>query len=506
MQRKKRFRWSGKAERSIAEIINEEGVMRQEDVIYIIKKLCSQPDSLVSGEDKGWKMFIHPENVMVNINGDIWTEETIHPLSALEPYLPPELAQTDPSAPGARAYALGMLMLYMATGKATKADMNIESVSRVLRSLIERCTAFDPRERFSDTKALLAAIRHEEGKKAMSILSVISLICLASVLVFFFGRAGLSQGSAAGEKIGYRSGFSEGFEQGFSDVPGIGLSTAPLDADDGNFSGNFTAEGGPFAVCGENGVYYLTGKNLCRMDPYTKESENMAEISDAYALQYYNGWLYYCTEESVCRMDVKTAETEVVCDSPGMQFYIFDDGFYLYDSDKTGYLYRIDTEKGTLIQLNGATAYHCLNIVNGQLYYISPDRENCLCRSDLDGANLSVISSGAYESMCVYNDSIYAATGDGMVRMDLNGGNPESILSRAVYDPNASNGGLYYISGQGRTLEWMSLDDKTRYTVVTARTDTFNVAGQWIFYRNEDDGGRLWRVHIGGSDNARVIQ
>lgn len=506
MQRKKRFRWSGKTERSVAEIVIEDGVMRQRDVIYIIKKLCSLPDSPVSGGDTGWKMFIHPENVMVNIHGDIRTGETVHPLSALEPYMPPELAQTDPSAQGARVYALGMLMLYMATGKATKADMNIESVSRVLRSLIERSTAFDPRERFPDTKALLAAIRREAGKKAMSILSVISLICLAAVLVFFFGRAGQSQGGAAGEKTGYRSGFSEGFEQGFSDAPGIGLNTASLNAHNGNLSGNFSAEGGPFAVCGEDGVYYLTGENLCRMDPYTKETEIMAVVSDAYALQYYNGWLYYCAEEGVFRMDVKTAEAEIVCESPGMQLYIFDDGFYLYDSAGTGYLYRIDTEKGALIQLNGATAYHCLNIVNGQLYYISPDRENCLCRSDLDGGSLSVISSGTYESMCVYDGSIYAATEDGMVRMDLNGGNPESILSRAVYDPNVSDGGIFYISGQGRTLEWMSLDDKTRYTVVTARTGSFNVAGQWIFYRNEDDGGRLWRVRIGGSDNTRVTQ
>lgn len=506
MQRKRRFRWDGKTERSVAEIVTEDGAMRQRDVIYIIKKLCSLPDSPVSGGDTDWKMFIHPENVMVNIHGDIRTEETVHPLSALEPYMPPELAQTDPSAPGTRVYALGMLMLYMATGKATKADMNIESVSRVLRSLIERSTAFDPRERFPDTKALLAAIRREAGKKALTVLSVISLICLAAVLVFFFARAGLSQGGAAGEKTGYRSGFSVGFEQGFSDAPGIGLSTASLNAHNGNLSGNFSAEGGPFAVCGEDGVYYLTGENLCRMDPYTKETEIMAVVSDAYALQYYNGWLYYCTEEGVCRMDVKTAEAEVVCESLGMQLYIFDDGFYLYDSAGTGYLYRIDTEKGALIQLNGATAYQCLNIVNGQLYYISPDRENCLCRSDLDGGNLSVISSGAYESMCIYDGSIYAATGDGMVRMDLNGGNPESVLSRTVYDPNVSDGGIFYISGQGRTLEWMSLDGKTRYTVVTAGIGSFNVAGQWIFYRNEDDGGRLWRVRIGGSDNTRVTQ
>lgn len=508
MQRKIRFRWSGKAERSVAEIVTEDGAMRPRNVLYIIQKLCSLPGSSPSGEEAWRQTPIHPENIIVSAHGDVRAEETARPLSALEPYLPPELQQADLSAPGAKVYALGMLMLYMATGKKTKADLDSESVNRVLLSLIERCTAFDPKERFQDAKALLAAIRREAGpvKKILHVLTVLFLACLAVVLVSFFGRAGLFRGGAAGEKTGYRSGFSEGFAQGFADAPGIGLSIASLGAHSGNLSGNFAAEGGPFAVCGEDAVYCLAGESLCRMDPYTKEIEIMSEITGAYALQYYNGSLYYCTEKNLCRMDLKTSKEEIVCESRGMQFYIFDDDFYLYDSAGTGYLYRIDPEKDTLIQLNGATSYRCLNIVNGQLYYISPDRGNCLCRSDLDGSNTSVISSGVYETICVYDGSIFAATGGGVIRMGLNGGNPESILSRAVYNPNVSNGGIFYISGQGRTLEWMSLDGKTRYTVVTAKTGSFNVAGQWIFYRNDDDGGRLWRVHIGGSDNARVMQ
>jgi hypothetical protein len=30
------------------------------------------------------------------------------------------------------------------------------------------------------------------------------------------------------------------------------------------------------------------------------------------------------------------------------------------------------------------------------------------------------------------------------------------------------------------------------------------VAGKWILYQNEDDGGRLWKVRVGGADNERV--
>lgn len=508
MKSKKRFRWSEKTERSLAEIVTEDGALRQKDVLYIAEKLCSLSDLLSSGDNAARKMRIHPGAVIVNIYGDIRIEETELSRSATEPYLPPELSPADPYAPGARVYAIGMLMLYMATGKETKSEMDTGSLSRTLFSLIRRCTSFDPKERFSDTKALMAALRQEAGagKKVRTVLSVICVSCITAALVSFFGSAGMQKGGAAGDKTGYRSGFSAGFEQGFSDMPGIGINAVSLDVHNGNLSGNLISDNGPFAVSGEDAVFYLTGEALCRMDPYTKETEVMAVVSDAYALQYYNGYLYYCRGESLCRMDVKTAEEKVICESAGMKLYLFNDTLYLYDRGGTGYLYRVDAEKGTRIQLNGAASYHCLNIVDGRLYYISPENGHSLCRSDIDGGNQSVISSGAYESMCVYNGSIIAVTDDGMIRMDLNGSSPEYLLSHPVYDPNVSVGGIFYVSGKGRTLEWMSLDGRNRFTVVTTGTGSFNVAGQWIFYQNEEDGGRLWRVRIGGSDNVRVLR
>jgi len=52
----------------------------------------------------------------------------------------------------------------------------------------------------------------------------------------------------------------------------------------------------------------------------------------------------------------------------------------------------------------------------------------------------------------------------------------------------------------------MSADGRTRYTVVSSRTDSFSLAGQWIFYKNEDDGGSLWQVRTSGAGNVKVPQ
>ena len=73
-----------------------------------------------------------------------------------------------------------------------------------------------------------------------------------------------------------------------------------------------------------------------------------------------------------------------------------------------------------------------------------------------------------------------------------------------AFFPNVSDGGVFYVSGSGRTLEWMSLNGRTRYTVVPAPTGAFQVAGSWILFENEEDGGRLWKMRVGGSDSGRA--
>ena len=52
----------------------------------------------------------------------------------------------------------------------------------------------------------------------------------------------------------------------------------------------------------------------------------------------------------------------------------------------------------------------------------------------------------------------------------------------------------------------MSLDGRTRFTVVSTPTASFQVAGKWIFYQNEDDGGRLWKVRVSGADKGRAAE
>lgn len=508
MRRKPRFGWKEAKERSISEIVSEEGVMRKRDILYVLRKLCLMIGGQSEGMQNEWAGMIHPENIILGVDGEIRLDEKEIRLSCAAAYFPPELDREDAAEPAAKVYAMGMLMLFMTTGTEKKMDAAALVGDRLLLFLIERCIAFDPKERFTDIKDLLETLRHETRteKRILSLsLALLGVFVLTGFLFFAF-REGRMRGGAYGESVGYSRGFSEGVEQGLSDAPGFRIRGASFDPDSGNIPGNFTAEGGAIAAWSEDAAFFLQEDKICCLDPYTEEIRVLAQEQGAYDLQYYQGRLYYCTVEKIIRMDPNTGEREEFCDSFAGRFYIFDHGFYLYDSSETGYLYRIDPERGTLTQLNGAMEYRCLNIVGEKLYYIAPNRGESICRCDLDGGNDMLISSKAYESFCIYGEKLYAGTEDGLVCMDLNGGSAERLTISPAYFPNVSEGGIFYISGRGRTLEWMSLDGRISYTVVPSRTLSFNIAGEWIFYRNGEDENRLWRVRAGGSGNARIAR
>ena len=241
-----------------------------------------------------------------------------------------------------------------------------------------------------------------------------------------------------------------------------------------------------------------------QMDPYTKTAEILKTGAEAADLHYYEGWLYYSTAEAVCRLNPGTGREEVFCDRQTGKLHISGRQFYLHDDDETGYLYRINPEDRSLTQLNGALECRCLNIVGEKLFYIAPDRGNSIYSCDLDGGSSRLISGSSYDSLCVHAGKLYAAGGNGLIRMDLDGADPERLSTLPASCPNVTDGGVFYVSGRGRSLEWLSPDGRTGYTVVPTATGSFNVAGQWIFYHNDDDGGRLWRVRVNGSDAARV--
>ncbi len=503
MRKKRLFTWNGKTERSIAELVSEDGVLNTGTVCRIVRRLCAL---LEDPEARLGRLMLCPASVMVDEYGDVRVVEREYSPSEIGARVTPEQDRAELTSQSEKVYALGMLMLYMATGEEKKADAEVSLEKSRLLPIILRSTAFDPMDRYEGVSALSAALKRETrvGRKLAPFLLYLLYAAAVAALVYFAWQTGGAYGAKAGDAAGYGPGYAAGYGRGVYAAPGLLVEAASADPAAGSFSGNYASGEGPTAAFTGKDVFFLHDGDVVRMDAVTGETEILKKRSGAYSLQYYQGSVYCCTPEHVLRIDPETKKEEVLWDSLGGRLYIFEDDFFLYDSAGTHYLYRVSNTGRTLTQISGAREYLCLNVTGGKLYYIDPNHGNGICCSDRDGNNVKLVSSSSYESFCVYDGKIYAASPYGLIRMDLNGSNPEILSALPAYLPNASDSGTFFISGSGKTLEWISPDGGTRYTVIPTRTESFQLAGGWLLYRNEDDGGRLWKARVSGADNGRV--
>ncbi len=491
-----------KGERTLSRIVAEEGTLSDHEILAVIGRLCASERLRGAAREEGPDVCIHPDNILADDAGQFRFGDCHVSEASLDLYMPPELDVTDHSAPTAQVYALGMLMLFMSTGQLRKKEAQTSSIHPALFNLISRCIAFDPADRFEDTDALLRAINRQThpARRAVPVLAAAAGALVLLCLLRLVWQRGSLQGRRSGDVRGYTPGYSEGYVQGFSDAPGIDIRGASYDPTVGNLPGNYQADTGAVAASDADSVYYLSGDAVCRMDPYTEEVRILAEIPGVRCLQFHDGALFCCAEGQVLRLDPDTGSESLVCEGPDGELSIFENTFYLYDRDGTGYLYRVDPENGSLTQLNGAMSYRCLQVVDGSLYYLAPDLGDSICKSDPDGGNQDVVSSSAYEDLCICGGMIYASTGHELIRMNLSGGDPEILKRGSFHSLNVTDGGIFFLSGSTETLEWLSIDGKTQYTVVPSKTGSFNVAGDWIFYLNREQDGKLWRVRTSGAD------
>ncbi|MGI6546440.1 MAG: DUF5050 domain-containing protein [Fastidiosipilaceae bacterium] len=499
------YKWR-KDERSAFEIVREDGVMRPKEILSIVRQLCRVLEHPDPERSPGATCPIHPQTILVSAGGSVRLSSETLPLSVREAYTPPERDRFDIPTSASAVYAIGMSMLFMATGQEKKADLYVHVEDRELRGLIARCIAFDPQMRFTTIRELSATVKRARRgvKRVLFALPLIVFLAAATFVILHFYRDGRAIGEAAGRDSGYTDGYVSGYEKGFSDARGIDIGEASVVAGYGNLSGNLAAEDGPFAAYSEDEVFFIYDGGIYRMSPYTQTVRPLAADAGARELHYHDGWLYYCTDEDVLRVNPLTLASEVFCESRTGRLYIADGAFFLHDTAGTGYLYRVDEDTGAFTQLNGRTQYRCLNIVEDKLFFIDADNAGGIYRCDFDGGDLRLLNSNRCESFCIYDGRLYTNAAGFLISMDLDGGNIETYTNIPAYFPNVTDGAIFYIAGEDRTLEWQSPNGRVRYTVLPSHTRQFNIAGRWIFFVNEEDGGALWRAGIDGSQSKKV--
>jgi len=497
---------------SLAQIIASGGPMKPRRAMEIARALCERLREETDKTDAGLPV-LHPQAVLLSPQGTIAFSKTPVPDSAKEIYLPPEYIRGVTSRESVSIYGLGILLLFLVTGKTRKTQTDVGIRNRALKTVIDRCTSIDSRRRFQSLPEVYAHLNRElrfPRKRMLGILLALVLCIAAAVSAHLFIR-GRTQGEAEGNETGYRNGYGNGYVSGLSDAPGIGIEDTKMPEMYGNFPGNLNAENGAFAVSGGEYLYYGNQGRICRMDPYSGEVSVLCEHETVSGLNYWDGSLFYLTENALVRMDPESGEEETVTENIGGRFCIYNGTLFLEDEKSTGYLYSIDAQTLEIRQLNGGTVHDALNVAETSLYYADPEKNGYLFRSDYDGGNAVRLLSKPCTDLDLCGGSVYCLTSDGeengsidiLTHMNQEGGDAEAVTGRPVKRFVATESGIFYLDAVSGQLEWMTPDGDTKYTICAERIEEFNVAGRWIFFRKTGENA-LYRMRLDGSDIARL--
>lgn len=476
----------GAGPRSLHQVVSEDGVMSTRRIFRIIKRLCVEITRL---REKGcFNPPLRPYNVFIDEGDEVSVRvET-------------DDVRSDP------IYDVGRLMLFMATGEEKKSLLDTMATQPELKVLIERCTCINKSERYQHVSEISKYIElnHPLLKKSLLALFVLGLLCLFTLVSLHFYTEGEGYGQTKGRNSAYTMGYAEGYDKGYLDAANIGLLDTALNPLYGNLTANINIGRGAFAARSEDEVFYLKQGGIYRMNPYTSETKPVLKEVGARNLNYYNGALYYDRGTQIFKYDLKSEKEEIFCRDKSGLLYIIEGEFYLDDTKEGGYLYKIDPGTGDVRQLNNLTDISCFHVLDRRIYFSDPKRDFSLYSCDLDGGNLRLVSSNSCKWFSIYDHKIYAYAAGSLLRFNTDGGGMEKLSSTHSSYINVTEAGIFHVSGESRTLRWLSFDGRMSYRIVPSRTGAFNVVGRWIFYVNKEDEDRLWRVRIDGSDNLSL--
>lgn len=507
--------------RTLYEIIKTGGKLSVQDIFGVMLKLTDILKYLHSQSPPVIHRDIKPQNIIVRKDGGIslidfgiarvHKEESTHDTAVIltYDYASPEQYGFEQTTPLSDIYSLGVVMLYMATGNTVRTDLESQIVNNKLRTLIEGCIAFNPKERVQSVNRIQKYIiknNNNQNTKEKWNTSMASYILLASLCLFAVSYViGSNIGREKGLKTGYDYGYGIGYTEGYEAVPFIKIENSVEDSKRGNLAGNMDKDRGAFAAYGEKTLFYIFNGDIYRMSGSGAESELLVQGQNASKLSYYNGWLYYSSGAEIMQTNIYTLRTDVLHEDTSGGLYIVNGKYYIVNDSGVNLL---DIKDGGINTINENSSYKKLNIDEEKIVY-SLENENGLFISGLNGEDRTKVLDGAVKGLCIYNGDIFCSienTGSGqLIKIDGNTGALELIAEVDATSLNVVENGIYFIDTFDKTVNLISPDGKIRKKITKNKVIDFNIAGDWIFYHDDEKESGLWCVRVDGT-NDHLIQ
>jgi hypothetical protein len=457
-------------------------------------------------------------------DSDTSYEGTLH-------YAPPEQFGYSQSTPLSDIYALGIVMLCMATGSPVRQGIAQRVHDKALRAIIERCVAFDPKDRFQDVAELDARLerigpkRRNRRRLGLAAAAGLSLALgvgvgadalLGDPLGIIPSRQAEAEVGKSGQWLDGEAGHAtrnpnpnnspanperaRGFDLGEALFPNTLI---------GNLGGNIVQGG--FAVEADQAIYLAFDDQIWELDRQGQPTGMVIDAIGARSLNYHRGVLYYASDYGVYGYDPATGKQRQLSTASADYLHLMNGELYYSSVSDNLRLYALALDGSGDATLASASDGNCRNLSLGfQAYLTSGDQAAIVVNYPNDIATMTPgnVMDGVTNAshLSAFGIHIYFCdlSGEGVLAgMHMGGADYMVLAPDPCTDVVACPFGVFYILPATGQLSVYRFSDGSRITVLPSGVDNYCLAGEWVFYTTDGQPG-LWMVRLNGSDRQPV--
>lgn len=503
--------------RTLHEIVSAKGCLSAEDIFAVAVKLAEILCYLHTKTPPVIHRDIKPQNIIVGRDGSIHlidfgiarehkrerSQDTSVVLTL--GYASPEQYGFEQTTPLSDIYSFGVVLLFLATGRTARSDLEAQIINNRLRELIEQCIAFNPKARIQSAGELLGRLQRDNDRRArkhkrIAIATAGVAAAALSLSVLAYG-AGFTTEKHKETIRGYERGYQAGYAGGYDASPKFYQSYGEGAVSDGSDFQNMAAAGGAFAAEGEGLIFYITDSGIRSMSAGGTNQELLAPDPNAASLSFRNGWLYYSSGGTMVQRNIYTSRSDILCSGQTGSLYVTDKHYYIRTGEGVSLL---DIKTGETTPIENLSDCKALYSDGDYLYFIG-GKDSALYRCGLSGNRRTKLLEGPCRSVGLFGGEIFCSAEqngeDRILRLNGESDEAEMLLEAEAAMLHVSEDGICFLDMSDNRIYRCTFDGRIRERISANPAQDYNLAGGWIFYHNLEDGGRLWCVRLDGAND-----
>jgi hypothetical protein len=294
------------------------------------------------------------------------------------------------------------------------------------------------------------------------------------------------------------------------------LTSTVTDKEHGNTNGNINNEG--LVVTKGDWNYYIDSYNRIVKKSIDGSINFVICEDESDNLNVVGGWVYYRKKNDgnkIYKISVDGTKKIKVTDAAADCIIVIGDTVYYKSISEGGKIYK--TDGINIIKLNDDNSDY-LNISGNWIYYRNNNDSGKIYKIDVEGKNRTrLFNAENVTRIDVVSDQIYFVTdrytgqdepmGEynlKLFRIGINGKLPIKISDERIQSLNYYDETIFYIS-YGNVYR-MNMDGSNVSKIIDGNAEGLNTSSNWIYYRNMNDGGLLYKAKNDGTDLKIVIE